>query len=139
MYFPLQKKAEENLSIEEQLKRQHKSTTQFRKTMDELGIEMFPASTPQAKRRIERLCETLQSRLVTEFRIHSITTMDQANAFLPIYIKKYNNQFEVAPEVEKSSFIPLSSKTKLDTLLYVKIERSTDNAGVFLSTAVSLW
>ena len=46
--------------------------------MDELGIEMFPASSPQAKGRVERLWETLQSRLVTEFRINNVTTIEQS-------------------------------------------------------------
>ena len=50
--------------------------------MDELGIEMFAASSPQEKGRIERLWETLQSRLVTEFRLNGITYIDQANEFL---------------------------------------------------------
>ena len=56
--------------------------------MDELGIEMFPASTSQAKGRIERLWETLQDRLVTEFKINGIKTIEEANKFLPSYIKK---------------------------------------------------
>lgn len=47
----------------------HGSVPQFGRIMDEPGIEMFPASSPQTKGRIERLWETLQSRLVTEFRI----------------------------------------------------------------------
>ena len=47
---------------------------------------MFPASSPQAKGRIERLWETLQSRLTTEFRINNIKTMDEANTFLTTYI-----------------------------------------------------
>ncbi|MHB8063498.1 MAG: hypothetical protein ACYDG2_12850 [Ruminiclostridium sp.] len=68
--------------------------------MDELGIEMFPASSPQVKGRIERLWQTLQSRLVTEFRINNITTIEQANAFLPGYIKKYNEKFAVKPKAE---------------------------------------
>ena len=48
---------------------------------------MFPANSPQAKGRIERLWETLQSRLVTEFRINNIKTIEQANNFLIEYIK----------------------------------------------------
>lgn len=48
---------------------------------------MFPASSPQAKGRIERLWETLQSRLVTEFRINHITAIESANNFLESYIK----------------------------------------------------
>ncbi len=59
-----------------------KSITQFGRIMDELGIEMFAASSPQEKGRIERLWETLQSRLVTEFRLNGITYIDQANEFL---------------------------------------------------------
>lgn len=43
---------------------------------------MFPASSPQAKGRIKRLWETLQSRLVTEFIINHITTIEGANSFL---------------------------------------------------------
>ena len=76
-----------DLTIDEQLRGVTKAVTQFGRIMDELGIEMFPASSPQAKGRIERLWETLQSRLVTEFRIHNITTIEQANKFLPGYIK----------------------------------------------------
>ena len=93
-------------------------------------MEMFPASSPQAKGRIERLWETLQSRLVTEFRINGITTIEQATAFLPKYIKKYNKKFAISPQDKASAFIPLPDNINLDTLLCVKIQRATDNAGV---------
>ena len=70
---------------------------------------MFPASSPQAKGRIERLWETLQSRLVTEFRINKITTIDKANEFLPNYIIKYNSKFSVEAS-SKKKFIPKVTK-----------------------------
>ena len=130
VFFPAANK-ENSLSIEEQLKGMHRSVTQFGRIIDELGIEMFPASSPQAKGRVERLWETLQSRLVTEFRINNVITIEQANAFLPGYIRKYNKKFSVKPQVEKTAFIPLPAKINLDTLLCVKIERKTDNAGTF--------
>lgn len=130
VFFPAVSK-EDELTIEEQLRGVHKAVTQFGRIMDELGIEMFPASSPQAKGRIERLWETLQSRLVTEFRINGITAMEQANAFFPKYIKKYNKQFAIRAQDEASAFVPLPSKINLDTLLCVKIERTTDNSGVF--------
>lgn len=130
VFFPALGK-EKQLTIEEQLNGMQKSVTQFGRIMDELGIEMFPASSPQAKGRIERLWETLQSRLVTEFRINGITTIEQANAFLPKYIKKYNKKFTVSPQDDVSAFIPLPKNIDLDTLLCVKIPRTTDNAGVF--------
>lgn len=130
VFFP--NAAKENvLTIEEQLRGVTKSVTQFGRIMDELGVEMFPASSPQAKGRIERLWETLQSRLITEFRIHGITTIEQANAFLPGYIKKYNKKFAIPAADQSIAFLPLPEKFNLNTLLCVKIERTTDNAGVF--------
>ena len=49
---------------------------------------MFPASTSQAKGRVERLWETLQDRLITEFKINGIKSIEEANNFLSNYIKK---------------------------------------------------
>ena len=71
---------------------------------------MFPASSPQAKGRVERLWETLQSRLVTEFRINHITNMDDANKFLLEYIKVYNSKFAVEPINKKSMFLKLPKR-----------------------------
>jgi transposase len=130
VFFPTAAK-ESDLTIDEQLRGATKAVTQFGRIMDELGIEMFPASSPQAKGRIERLWETLQSRLVTEFRIHGITTIEQANKFFPGYIKKYNKKFAIPANDQNTAFLPLPENINLNTLLCVKIERKTDNAGVF--------
>lgn len=130
VFFPTKAK-EDQLTIKEQLKGVCKAVTQFGRIMNELGVDMFPASSPQAKGRIERLWETLQSRLITEFRIHNITSIEQANAFLPRYIKKYNKKFAIAAQDQNSAFVPLPEKCNLSTLLSVKIERTTDNSGVF--------
>lgn len=92
---------------------------------------MFPASSPQAKGRIERLWETLQSRLVTEFRINNIQSIEKANEFLIDYIKKYNSQFAVPATNSKSVFLKLPKRYDLDELLCVRFERTIDNAGVF--------
>ena len=92
---------------------------------------MFAASSPQAKGRIERLWETLQSRLVTEFRIHNIKNMDQANDFLVSYIEIYNSKFAVQANSNKNVFLKLPKRYNLDELLCVRFERTIDNAGVF--------
>ena len=92
---------------------------------------MFPASSPQAKGRIERLWETLQSRLVTEFRINHIKNVEEANIFLIEYIKKYNSKFAIEATNKKSVFLKLPKRYNLDELLCVKFERTIDNAGVF--------
>ncbi len=92
---------------------------------------MFAASSPQAKERIERLWETLQSRLVAEFRINHITNMEEANEFLKEYIKKYNEKFSVTAQSTKSVYLKLPKRYDLDELLCVKFERTIDNAGIF--------
>ena len=130
VFFP-PKKVNDHVTIEEQLNGRDKGITQFGRIVEELGIEMFPASSPQAKGRIERLWETLQSRLVTEFRINKITTIDKANEFLPNYIIKYNSKFSVEASSKKSLFLKLPKRYNLDELLCVKYERTIDNAGVF--------
>ena len=79
VFFPATK---QKLTIEEQLQGKAKPTTQFKRIIDVLGIDMFPASTSQAKGRIERLWNTFQDRLVTEFKLENIKTIDDANSFL---------------------------------------------------------
>ena len=130
VFFP-PKKVDDHITIEEQLNGREKGITQFGRIVEELGISMFPASSAQAKGRVERLWETLQSRLVTEFRINKINTIEQANAFLQNYINKYNSKFAVQPINSKSMFLKLPKKYNLDELLCVQFERTIDNAGVF--------
>lgn len=130
VFFP-PKKVNDHVTLEEQLNGREKGITQFGRIVEELGIEMFPASSPQAKGRIERLWETLQSRLVTEFRIHHITTMDEANAFLLKYIQRYNSKFAVEATSKKVVFLKLPKRYNLDELLCVRFDRTIDNAGVF--------
>ena len=130
VFFP-PKKVDDHITIEEQLNGREKGITQFGRIVEELGIEMFPASSPQAKGRIERLWETLQSRLVTEFRIHNIKNVDDANTFLIEYIKKYNSKFAIEATNQKSVFLKLPKRYNLDELLCIRFERTIDNAGVF--------
>ena len=130
VFFP-PKKVNDHITLEEQLNGREKGITQFGRIVEELGIEMFPASSPQAKGRIERLWETLQSRLTTEFRINHITTIDEANKFLESYIEKYNSQFSVSAKSTQSVYLKLPKRYNLDELLCVRFERTIDNAGVF--------
>ncbi len=130
VFFP-PKKVDDHITLEEQLNGREKGVTQFGRIVEELGIEMFAASSPQAKGRIERLWETLQGRLVTEFRINNIKTMEEANTFLIQYIEKYNSKFAVEATSKKSVFLKLPKRYDLDELLCVRFERTIDNAGVF--------
>lgn len=128
VFFP---SSSQKVTVEEQLEGKEKPTTQFKRIMDVLGIELIAASTSQAKGRIERLWETLQDRLYNEFKINNITTIEEANKFLPKYMDKYNNRFAIEPESNETKFIPLPPYVDLDILLTSKFTRVIDNSGVF--------
>ena len=121
----------QKITIEEQLQGKEKPTTQFKRIIDVLGIDMFAASTSQAKGRIVRLWNTFQDRLVTEFKLNKIKRIDEANEFLKTYIKKYNKQFAVKAKNEESNFVPVPSYIDLDLLLAIKITRKIDSSGSF--------
>ena len=128
VFFPT---ASQKITLEEQLVGKEKPTTQLYRIMDFLGIELIAASTSQAKGRIERLWQTLQDRLITEFKLNNIKTIEEANKFLPKYINKYNKKFAIEPECKESKFIPLPTYVNLDLLLTNKLTRVIDNAGMF--------
>lgn len=128
IFFPNKK---EDLSIEEQLSGMEKSTTQFGKIMETLGIHLIHAGSSQAKGRIERLWNTLHDRLITEFKINHIVNMEQANCFLEKYVKKYNQKFKIEPNNSASAFVPLLNTIDLDRLLTVRYQRVVDNGGCF--------
>lgn len=123
VFFVNQKK-ESELSIEEQLDGATKRVTQFGRIVDRLGIDMFPAHSPQAKGRIERLWATLQSRLPVEFALRRITNPDDANEFLKEYIHIFNKQFQVKAKDEFLSYVPVPHTCDLDRLLCVEYQRS---------------
>jgi len=124
-------KNQQNMTIEEELKGEYFKKTQFGGICDELGIRLIHARSSQAKGRIERLWQTLQSRLPVEFQMNSITTIDEANVFLKeIYIDKFNEKFGVNLDAD-SCFVKLPRNVNLDRLLCYKISRQLDNGGCF--------
>lgn len=70
-----------------------KPTSQFGGALAELGVELIPAHSPQAKGRVERLFKTFQDRLVKELRLARIATLEAANRFLAGYLPVYNRRF----------------------------------------------
>ena len=76
----------------------HEGETQFKRAMDNLGVEVIYANSPQAKGRIERANQTLQDRLTKELRLTEINDIETANKFLPEFIEKYNQKFAVEPK-----------------------------------------
>ena len=62
--------------------------------MEQLGVELILANSPQAKGRVERMNGVLQDRLVKEMRLAGINDMESANRFLDgKYLRAFNRQF----------------------------------------------
>ena len=70
--------------------------TQFSRACKQLDIELIPANTPQAKGRVERINGILQDRLVKDLRLRNISTIEEANNYLPEFTGKYISRFAVS-------------------------------------------
>lgn len=101
--------------------------TQFAYACKQLGVELESTSVPQAKGRVERLNQTLQSRLPVELRLAGITTIDAANEFLNPYIKEFNKKFALPLDGIRSAFEKQPSKEKINLILAVLDERTVDS------------
>ena len=80
--------------------------THFGRMLQELGIGFIAAQSPQAKGRIERLWGTLQDRLVSELRLRGVSTIEQANAFLPTFLPDFIRRFARAPADATAAWRP---------------------------------
>ena len=70
-----------------------KKMTQVGRALFELNIELICANSSQAKGRVERANKTLQDRLIKEMRLAGINSIEEANAWLPIFIEDFNRPF----------------------------------------------
>lgn len=105
--------------------------TQFGRAMDEVACDIIWARSPQAKGRIERVWDTLQSRIPVDLARAGITSVKEANAFFASgYIDRFNEKFSTQAEGEPL-FVPFRKDIDIDTILCIKQKRKTDNAGVF--------
>ena len=96
--------------------------TQVGRAMKELGVQMIPAYSPQARGRSERSFGTWQGRLPQELRLAGITTVEEANPFLrERYITEFNGKF-TAPAGEGNGFSQ-DGRADLDWIFTVQTER----------------
>jgi transposase len=101
--------------------------TQVGRALQELGIKMIPAYSPQARGRSERSFGTWQGRLPQELRVRGITDLDQANEFLRShYIAEFNSKFTVAAAQKGSAFVRARRKD-LDWIFSAQHERTVHN------------
>jgi hypothetical protein len=107
-------------------------------TLQGLGIEHIPASSPQARGRRERLHRTLQDRLVKGLQLHGISTADAANACLREHVMAaYNEEFSRPPADPRSAFVPCEG-VDLDHVLCHEEERTIGQDNVVTLEALAL-
>jgi transposase len=97
--------------------------TQVGRALQQLGIRMIPAYSPQARGRSERNFGTWQGRLPQELRLRGITTVEEANRFLrQEYIAEFNRRFAVRAAQAGSAFLPLQGQD-LERIFALQHER----------------
>ena len=98
--------------------------TQFSRAMEELGIQMIFALSPQAKGRVERAGGAFQDRLVTELRLAGANSIGEANRVLEQFLPRFNQRFRVPPQHPEPAFRPLDPELCLEQVLCFKHRRS---------------
>lgn len=109
----------------ELLEDEEPALTNFGIALGRLGVDLHSSSEPLFKSRIERLNYTLQCRLPVDLKRANIQTMEEANAFLPDYIKHLNRMFSLKTEkdAEDNVFVPGPSAEELNLILSVRVQR----------------
>ena len=100
--------------------------TQFAYACHQLDTNIETSSVPEFKPRIERLFESFQLRLIPGLRLANITTIEEANNFLPSFLEKYNSKFALCIDNTKSVFEKQPSKEKINLTLAVLSRRVVD-------------
>ena len=91
--------------------------TQFGRAMRQLGVEMIPAYSPEARGRCERMFATHQERLPKELAARGIDTMHGANRYLAEHYRAaFNEEFAVPAAETGSAFVPFIGPGLADVL-----------------------
>jgi len=115
------------LSLAEELAGQERKKSQFERALEELGVEVIHAQSPQAKGRIERLFKTFQDRLIKEMRLAGVKTKEEANRFLETYLPKYNRRFCVQAQDRANLHRPAPRDRELIGILSIRHEHVLRN------------
>ena len=114
--------------------------TQVGRALRELGIQMIPAYSPQARGRSERNFGTWQGRLPQELRLQGIQTLEAANRFLrEHYLGEFNRRFQVQTAERGSAFVP-RRRRDLDLIFALQFERTVnrDNTVSFQNLSLQI-
>jgi transposase len=102
--------------------------TQFGRAMSDLNIDIICANSAPAKGRVERANKTLQDRLVKELRLRGISSIDEANEFLPSFMGSHNQRFARAPRSDHDAHRPLMPYDNLDDVFTWQEERKVSKS-----------
>jgi transposase len=114
--------------------------TQVGRALQELGIRMIPAYSPQARGRSERSFGTWQGRLPQELRLHKIASLEAANVFLrERYIAEFNRRFQV-PAAQPGNAFLACRKRDLGMVFSLQYERTVnrDNTVSFQNLSLQM-
>jgi hypothetical protein len=114
--------------------------TQLGRALRELGVQMIPAYSPQARGRSERSFSTWQGRLPQELRRRGIITVAEANRFLrEQYVAGFNARFQRAPAQRGTAFTACPRRD-LDLIFSLQFERTVgrDNTNSFQHMALQI-
>src|SRR5262245_30621960 len=104
----------------------HRQRTQVGRAMNEIGVQMIPAYSPQARGRSERSFGTWQGRLPQELRLQGIRDLENANRFLrDRYIPQFNRAFKVSALQAGTAFVP-NHRSYLDRIFAIQHERTVN-------------
>ena len=79
--------------------------TQIQRALNELGVRLIIAGSPQAKGRVERLFETFQDRLLKELNLYKISSIEKAyDSLHNKFLKKFNKKFSIPPEDRETAW-----------------------------------
>lgn len=112
---------------------QRRVRTQVGRALEQLGVELIPANSPQARGRCERLYGTFQGRLPQELRLRGIRSIEEANRFLrEVYAPEHNAKFSIPASQEGTAFVPCAG-ADLEKIFSHQEERvvGNDNTVVF--------
>ena len=102
--------------------------TQFGRMCAQLGIQIIPASSPQAKGRIERNHGTHQDRLVKKLRRRGVADEAAANAFLEAeYWPDHNQRFAQAPASAEDFHVAVPRGLQLERVFRLEEKRTVSN------------
>ena len=100
-------------------------STQIQSALNELGVRLIIAGSPQAKGRVERLFETFQDRLLKELKLYKISSIEKANDYLHNkFLKRFNKKFSIPPKDKETAWRVVPKEINLESVFSIKEQRT---------------